>query len=727
MSKFLMGILFFLLCQISATGQQTLNMVVKDGKTMQRLGGATLYIDDSLSKSFLSDDEGIIIIKDFPSGKAMVKVTKDEYESHQESFEISKEKQDTIYVLLMPKLEEDEMDEIIISSTRSSRSIRDIPNRIEVIAGEELEEKANMKSGDIRMILSESTGIQIQQTSPTSANASIRIQGLDGRYTQVLRDGFPLYAGAASGLGLLQTPPLDLKQVEVIKGSSSTLYGGGAIAGLVNLISKEPTKDQELKFHINGTTAGGLDVSGFYGKQHKKIGTTIFASHNRNLAYDPSNTGFSAIPKFERMVLNPKIFVTFNDKTKLIFGLNTLLENRIGGDVRYIKGIGDSSNTYFEENKTKRFSTQLTLNHKFNSGDLIQFKNSISYFNRGISIPKYGFEGTQMSTFSEISHTRSREKSDWISGMNLWTENFTEIKKTKFSLRNYNQVIAGAFLQQVWKMKRTIKIESGMRTDYALDYGAAFLPRIAALFTFSNQFTSRIGGGFGYKIPTLFTEESERIQYQNISPIDPKVNEMERSSGLNVDFNFRTTIADKIKFSINQLFFYTQINKPLLLQKQTDTLYQFINSTGTLRTSGAETNVKIEYEDFKLFLGYTYTNARLNQNGRNFESPLTPRHRINSILMYELEDKWKIGLEAYYFDKQKLNDGKDGKSYLLCGFMAEKIWERFSVYINFENFLDARQTRFDTIYTGTVTNPTFRDIYAPLDGFVINGGIKLKF
>ena len=95
--------------------------------------------------------------------------------------------------------------------------------------------------------------------------------------------------------------------------------------------------------------------------------------------------------------------------------------------------------------------------------------------------------------------------------------------------------------------------------------------------------------------------------------------------------------------------------------------------------------------------------------------------------MYELEDKWKIGLEAYYFDKQKLNDGKDGKSYLLCGFMAEKIWERFSVYVNFENFLDARQTRFDTIYTGTITNPTFRDIYAPLDGFVINGGIKLKF
>ena len=94
--------------------------------------------------------------------------------------------------------------------------------------------------------------------------------------------------------------------------------------------------------------------------------------------------------------------------------------------------------------------------------------------------------------------------------------------------------------------------------------------------------------------------------------------------------------------------------------------------------------------------------------------------------MYEVEDKWKIGLEGYYIARQKLSDGTTGRDYWIMGFMAERLWERFSVYINFENFLDARQTRFDTIYTGTLNNPQFRDIYAPLDGFVINGGIKLR-
>ena len=259
-----------------------------------------------------------------------------------------------------------------------------------------------------------------------------------------------------------------------------------------------------------------------------------------------------------------------------------------------------------------------------------------------------------------------------------------------------------------------------------IDYGAVFLPRVSALFKIANGLTSRIGGGFGYKTPTIFTEESERLQYQNVMPIDDKTNKLEKSYGANADINYRTYIGEDWSFSINQLFFYTYLDNPLLLENSSANLYQFVNSPGYIHTKGTETNIKIGYDDLKLFLGYTYTDARLNQNGTTVESPLTPKHRINSILMYEIEDKWKVGLEAYYFSPQKLNNGTTGEGYFITGFMAEKIWERFSLYINFENFLDTRQTRFGSIYTGTITNPVFKDIYAPLDGFVINGGIKFK-
>ena len=91
------------------------------------------------------------------------------------------------------------LEEVVIAATRSSRTIQDIPTRIEAITGEELGEKAAMNSTNIGMLLRETTGVHMQQTSLSSGNMSIRIQGLDGRYTQILKDGMPLYGGFAGG------------------------------------------------------------------------------------------------------------------------------------------------------------------------------------------------------------------------------------------------------------------------------------------------------------------------------------------------------------------------------------------------------------------------------------------------------------------------------------------------------------------------------------------------
>jgi iron complex outermembrane receptor protein len=703
--------------------QNNLNAVIKNSENKDPLIGVTASIKGT-SLAATSNENGQIIIVNVPDGVQEIHFSYVGFNERIDTLEFPLKDTSVIEILL--KESSEELEEVVISSTRSTRSIQNIPTRIEFIGSEELGEKGNMKPGDIRMLLAESTGIHVQTTSPTSANASIRIQGLDGRYTQILKDGFPIFSGASSGLGLLQIPPLDLKQVEVIKGSTSTLYGGGAIAGLVNLISKTPTEERDLRFHLNGTSGGGLDINGFYGQKFKKIGTTIFASHNRNGAYDPAKIGFSAIPKFERFVLNPKLFVYFNDKTKMNFGVNTTIENRLGGDMLYIKGKGDNTHQYFEKNKTQRYSTQFVFDHLIDEKSSFQIKNSVSYFNRNTTIPNYQFEGTQTATFTEANYTNSTEKSEWVAGVNIWTDNFKEKQITAFPLRDYSQNTFGAFVQNSFKATDWLQLEAGLRTDYVIDYGAVFLPRVSALFKIANGLTSRIGGGFGYKTPTIFTEESERLQYQNVMPIDNKINKLEKSYGANADINYRTYIGEDWSFSINQLFFYTYLDNPLLLENPSANLYQFVNSPGYIHTKGTETNIKIGYDDLKLFLGYTYTDARLNQNGMTVESPLTPKHRINSILMYEIEDKWKVGLEAYYFSPQKLNNGTTGKGYFITGFMAEKIWERFSLYINFENFLDTRQTRFGSIYTGTITNPVFKDIYAPLDGFVINGGIKFK-
>lgn len=704
--------------------QNTLRVKLIDCETGEPLIGANVVLQNT-SNGTSSNTEGLAILANIPNGKQKVQITYTGYERTIMQFVFPLESDEPIVIKIEPN--EEALQEVVIASTRGTRTFKDIPSRIEFINDEELGEKGVMKPGDIRMLLNESTGIMTQQTSAISGNSSIRIQGLDGRYTQILKDGFPVFSGAASGLGLLQTPPLDLKQVEIIKGSSSTLYGGGAIAGLVNLISKTPEEKRDFSIHLNGTTGKGLDVNSFFGQKFQKIGTTVFASYNRNWAYDPSDVGFTAIPKFDRFVLNPKLFVYLSDQTDFNIGINSMTENRLGGDMKYVEGKADEAHSYFERNKTQRHSSQMTFEHRFDEHNKLDVKNSLTYFSRKIEIPEFKFDGKQFSSFSEVSYTHTQERTEWVTGANVWTDKFTEKRPTDFPLRNYNMTTLGLFVQNNTKVTDWMNLESGLRTDYIIDYGVAVLPRISSLFKITDQFSSRIGGGFGYKAPTIFSEDSERRQFQNVLPINDNQNKLEKSYGANIDFTYKTGLFnDQIFLSINQLFFYTYLKNPLELQAADNDRWQFTNIDGHVDSKGAETNMKLTYKDFGFFLGYTYTDAKVTDNGRTYQKTLTPKHKINSVLMYEVEDKWKIGLEAYYTAKQNLNDGQTGKSYLICGLMVQRIWEKFSLYTNFENFTDRRQTRFDTIHTGSMTKPEFRDIYAPLDGFVLNAGIIIK-
>src|SRR5688572_31602655 len=107
-----------------------------------------------------------------------------------------------------------------------------------------------MTPGDIAMLLNETSGLRVQVTSPSLGGANVRVQGLRGRYTQLLSDGLPLYGGQTASIGILQIPPLDLGQVEVIKGVASALYGSSALGGVINLVSRRP-QERQRQFLFN--------------------------------------------------------------------------------------------------------------------------------------------------------------------------------------------------------------------------------------------------------------------------------------------------------------------------------------------------------------------------------------------------------------------------------------------------------------------------------------------
>ena len=711
-------ITIILLFPVFANAQNIFKATIKDSLTNETLFGSTAILKGTANGSS-ADINGKIEIKNIPDGKQAIVFRYIGYENKELTFifPLSDSLQgQTIYL----KSEAKEMEVIVVTTTRTNSRIEEIPIRVEVLGGEELNEKGSMKPANIAMLLSEATGIQSQQTSAVNGNVSIRLQGLDGKYTQILKDGFPLYGGFAQGLSIMQIPPLDLKQVEVIKGSSSSLYGSDAIAGIINLISKQPQGKRELTFLINQTSLLGTDVNGYFSQRWKKFGFNFLTANNFQSARDVNKDGFSDLPKTQTFNLAPTFYYYFNPTAALRFGLNGTFDNRKGGDMKVLENKADTLHKFFEANLSNRVSTQLKFDKQFANDKSLTIKNSISYFDRTINQNTTAFKGNQISSYSEASFNFKIAKHQFVTGLNFVSENFSEDSTKSHQQRNYNYNTTGLFLQDDWKPTEKFALQTGLRTDYQNQYGYFVLPRLALMYKFGNNFYVRAGSGLGYKVPSIFSTASEQEGINNIHPLSKNI-KAENSIGGNLDFNYKTNIGGNVFLTFNQSFFATQINNPLAL----DT-FNFVNKNKPILTTGLESSVRLRWKELKIFAGYTLIDARRKYVTIQTFVPLTPQHKIVTTIVYEKEGNYSIGFEGFYTSTMFRDLDTKTKDYLIIGLMVQKHFKHFSFIANCENILDSRQTRYENMVITSTDNPTFRQVYAPLDGRVFNVAIRIK-
>ncbi len=629
----------------------------------------------------------------------------------------------------IPKDKEgEELQEIIIQSTGTNRSFKNTPTRLEVIDAEELDEKGNMQaSAGVTMVLNESTGLQVQQTSASTGNASVRVQGLDARYTQILKDGYPSFGNFAGGLSLMQIPPLDLKQVEVIKGPASTLYGGGAIAGTINFISKKPNEVPENILFFNQSHIGQTSFGVYTSQRKKYFGYSFLILQNIEKAYDADRDNFSEIPKSNTFTVDPKLYFYPTPNSSIMIGNSFSTADLKGGDMHVIAGNADSEHVYFEQNKTVRNVTTL----EYNNSHRFRFKQSLSFFDRKINIPTFAFSGLSTNTYSDASYVWEQKNQTVVAGLNAVYDDF---KERGVSTQNARSFTTGIYVQHTWDVTENIKLENGVRLDNVHYSNILFaknqtflLPKVSALFKINNQFSSRIGGGLGYKIPTIFTEKTEERQYQNVLPLNNV--KSEQSIGGTADINFRTRLGGETVLAINQMFYLTQINKPLVLTENTEGQSYFVNAASPVISKGFETNVKFTIEeDFKIFIGYTFTEAKAGYLPSNQVLPLLPKNKILFTTVYEKERNFKFGFEGYFSDRQYLSNRSRTPEFWTFGLMAQKtMWKHFDFFVNFENLTDVKQSDYKRVVNEPALNPTFDEIWTHTEGFVFNGGVRIKF
>ena len=202
-----------------------------------------------------------------------------------------------------------------------------------MLAREEIEEKLLMTPGDIVMMLNEMGGMRVQATSPSLGAASVRIQGMRGRYTRFLSDGLPLF-GEVGGLGLLQIPPMDLGQVEVIKGVASSLYGAGAMGGVINLCLRRPAAQSEYEALVNRSTRGGTDAVGWSASPARQgWAVTMLGGGHWQEVNDVNDDGWADLAGYSRAVLRPRVFWDGGDGRTFFATAGLTREDRAGGTV----------------------------------------------------------------------------------------------------------------------------------------------------------------------------------------------------------------------------------------------------------------------------------------------------------------------------------------------------------------------------------------------------------
>jgi iron complex outermembrane receptor protein/outer membrane receptor for ferrienterochelin and colicins len=251
------------------------------------------------------------------------------------------------------------------------------------------------------------------------------------------------------------------------------------------------------------------------------------------------------------------------------------------------------------------------------------------------------------------------------------------------------------------------------------------------MYKMNNKITMRMGGGAGYKTPSLFSAEIDERDYHYIYGYAGRINS-EKSVGANFDINYKTKI-ENWDLTLNQTVFYNEIDNPIELFRSysfsnySTPLYYFNNAVGNINSKGLESYFQAMRAPFEIYAGYVYTDANRSYSSINKHLPLIANHKFATVFAYEFSEVFKAGIESSYTGKQYLDNGASTSPYLMAAIMLRYTLGKASFVLNCENLFDERQNKNGSIVRPPFTNPSFPEIWAPLDGRVINLSMHLKW
>ncbi|HEV7715780.1 MAG TPA: TonB-dependent receptor, partial [Steroidobacteraceae bacterium] len=471
---------------------------------------------------------------------------------------------------------EGEDQSVVITATRSRQLVQDEPMRVEVVPDEEIEENLTVAPGNLTNLLNELAGVRIQSAAPGLGGTSLQLRGLPGRHSQILSDGLPLSGAQSDAFSLLQTTPLDLGRVEVIKGVASALYGGSALAGVLNLVSRVPADESEML--INQTSTGGTDLVGFTsGPQAQTFGYTVTGSAHYQSREDTDRDGWADLPGYKRVTLRPRLFWNGGDDRTVFATVGIMGEDREGGTLTG-RTLPDGS-TFPEALHTRRLDAGAVGRFGLSDGRVLSARWSANVTDHDQTFGPYRVNDTVASVFGESSLEGEAGAHKWTVGAALQYERLHTADVAGVS---YDYTVPALFAQDEYAPTRWLSLAASARVDAHSDYGTFFSPRLSALIRSGRQWSLRASVGTGFAAPTPLIDD---VQARSLGALDP-LHDLgaERASSASLDAKWASKPWD-----VNVSVFSSEIRHPLtVLAADQPNRLELINAPGPLRARGAE-------------------------------------------------------------------------------------------------------------------------------------------
>jgi outer membrane receptor for ferrienterochelin and colicins len=511
--------------------------------------------------------------------------------------------------------------EVVITGSRIEQDRREVPVIVNVIKPELFK---STNSQNIADALGFQSGLRVENNCQNCGFQQVRMNGLEGSYSQILIDGRPIFSALSGVYGLEQIPISMIDRIEVVKGGGSATYGSNAIAGTINIITKEPLFNSfQVGHNTSAYSESTFDNNSFFNSTVLNNGNTggisIFGNVRNRQAFDYDGDGFTEIPLFKMSSLGFKSFNRLTKNSKITVEYHNIADFRRGGnklwtvphkaDITEQVGHRVNSGSVVFENLMKESKG------KFSVFSSLRHTERDSYYGANFDPNAYG-KSLDLVSYSGAEFLRFFHKGLLPNSLLLGTDyTFNDLIDRQLS---YNRLIeqsthnVGVFAQGQWKVSN-FSLLTGVRMDrHNMMDDIMFSPRANLLYNTSEYLQIRLGFASGFRAPQAFDEDLHIMAVGGEAQLIELDEDLkpETSMSFTGSFEWSPKFANN-KFSVLSEAFYTQLNDVFVLEAggydQQGNMVLIRTNGECARVMGVNTELLFSpHADFDIQLGFTF-------------------------------------------------------------------------------------------------------------------------